>query len=78
MIRFENLCPMNLNGLRDFTVKRRISCRKSGIFMHGENNRFPAELRKVFDGVKAEAIEKKMAAKKFPKFWLEKRKAAGF
>ncbi len=43
-----------------------------------ERLKHQAEIRKVFEGVKAEALEKKMAAKKFPKFWLEKRKAAGF
>jgi TRAP transporter TAXI family solute receptor len=37
-----------------------------------------AELKKVFDAAKAEAIEKKMPSKNFPKFWLEKRAAAGF
>ncbi|MBU1209108.1 MAG: TAXI family TRAP transporter solute-binding subunit [Proteobacteria bacterium] len=36
------------------------------------------ELRKLFDKVKEEALEKKMGSKDFPKFWLEKRAAAGF
>ncbi|MDH4265528.1 MAG: TAXI family TRAP transporter solute-binding subunit [Deltaproteobacteria bacterium] len=36
------------------------------------------DLRKLFDKVKAQATEKKMTPKDFPKFWLEKRAAAGF
>lgn len=37
-----------------------------------------AELKKLFDKVAAEALEKKIPSKDFPKFWLEKRQAAGF
>ena len=46
-----------------------------------KNNQYlkrQAELQKLFGQVKAEALEKKMASKDFPKFWLEKRSAAGF
>lgn len=37
-----------------------------------------AELKKLFDQVTAEALEKKIPSKDFAKFWLEKRQAAGF
>jgi TRAP transporter TAXI family solute receptor len=37
-----------------------------------------ADLKELFNLVKAEAIDKKMASKNFPKYWLEKRAAAGF
>lgn len=46
-----------------------------------KNNQYlkrQTDLRKLFDQVKAEATEKKMTPKDFPKFWLEKRAAAGF
>lgn len=37
-----------------------------------------ADLKKLWDVVVAEALEKKIPSKDFPNFWVEKRKAAGF
>ncbi len=37
-----------------------------------------ADLKKLWDTVMSEALEKKIPSKDFPDFWLKKRKAAGF
>jgi TRAP transporter TAXI family solute receptor len=46
--------------------------------LNQERLQHQVELKKLWDTVKAEALEKKMKADDFPKFWVEKRAAAGF
>ncbi len=46
--------------------------------LNQERLKHQVELRELWDKVKAESLEKKMKANDFPKFWLEKRAAAGF
>ncbi|MBI5966870.1 MAG: TAXI family TRAP transporter solute-binding subunit [Deltaproteobacteria bacterium] len=46
--------------------------------MNKERLKRQAELKKLWDAVVAEALEKKIKGDDFPKFWLGKRAAAGF
>ena len=46
--------------------------------LQNERLKRQAELKKLWDSVKGEAIDKKIKAGDFTKFWLEKRTAAGF
>jgi len=46
--------------------------------LQNERLKRQGDLKKLWDSVKAEAIDKKIKAGDFSKFWLEKRKAAGF
>ncbi len=46
--------------------------------LQAERLKRQGELKKLWDSVKAEAIDKKVKAGDFSKFWLEKRTAAGF
>jgi hypothetical protein len=46
--------------------------------LQAERLKRQGDLKKLWDSVKAEAIDKKVKADDFSKFWLEKRTAAGF